>query len=161
MFVNRGSDVRSSSPTLSPRFRANTLKAPPAHTPDPTVASEKLTRVFHPLYRSLDPRSSTCYQIRSPTRDNPSLTSGSEIFHLSSLSRRPFWPHRWVWIETLRAIIPGLRRGWGERGSVLHPPAPPAGMYHAFFCSQTYGRSIFKVCFPPALHDPTFLPQKF
>lgn len=65
---------------LSPRFRTNTLKAPP--TLAATAAPQKLARFFQP--RSL-PSPSARYQIRNPTRDNPSLTSGSEIFLLFAL----------------------------------------------------------------------------
>lgn len=78
------------------------------------------------------PPPSTRYQIRNPTRDNPSLTSGSEIFPPRPFSRL-FWPHRRVWIETFRAIIPGLRCKKRKRLSPFSPSSIHTGMYHAIF----------------------------
>lgn len=124
---------------LSPRFRTNTLKAPPTLTA--TVAPEKLARFFQPPL-SHHPRAPA---IRFETRREIIL-----LLHLARRSSsspffsRPFWPYRRVWIETLRVIIPGLQ--YGRRRLRLLLPSTSLSSIWAyitqFFYSPFYGRSM-------------------
>lgn len=109
-----------------------------------------------PLYHPPSAR----YQIRNSTRDNPSLTSGSEIFLLALPS------------SSLLTSSPSVNRdapcyhppayGIGEEGSVsfplFHPSFVYRGMYHAIFLlAILWTRSLLNVYFPSNLPPFTFL----
>lgn len=129
-FVKRGS-ARLFSPTLSPRFRTNTLKAPPTLTA--TVASKKLAR-----FSRTPPSPSARYQIRNPTRDNPSLTSGSEIFLLALL------------FSFLLTLSPGVNRDAPRYHPRLTVWEKKAQFPSLFFLSFVY-MSIYHAIFPLAI----------
>lgn len=89
---------------LSPLFRTNTLKAPPTLHRNRGLW-EARSVLPAPLYH---PRA---LAIRFETREIILLLHLARRSSSLPFFSRPFWPHRQVWIETLRVIIPGLQYG--------------------------------------------------